>query len=162
MFDKKFEASKVNPNEVLKDFGLKTSDLDKMINTLREYDLDSKLLQELISAQDRSYQSLRKWKVESFINRYKQLESKIEEIELVEDYMLELSDMGYSIKIQNYKKTIYILFPVNGENAIKKISEVMDYIKHLGNRMNINFGTIEDRRDRERTIFISVIYELKK
>lgn len=162
MFDKKFEASRVNPNDVLKDFGLRTSDLDKMIDTLREYDLDSKLLQELISTQDRSYQNLRKWKVESFISRYNLLKQKINEIELIEDYMLELSDMGYSVKIANYKKTIYIIFPVNGENAIKKISEVMDYMKHLSNRMDITFGTIEDRRDRERTIFISVIYELKK
>lgn len=128
-----FESlAKQTPNEILKEYDLTTKELDRIIDILTKYKLDDILLRELKSTQDRGYRDLRKWKVDSFISRYEVLRPRIEELMEVQDYFLELSDMGYGILVSSRDRTVRIRIGGNKKrDLLNSISEVVNFLKQL-------------------------------
>lgn len=134
-----FESlAKQTPNEILKEYDLTTKELDRIIDILTKYKLDDILLRELKSTQDRGYRDLRKWKVDSFIGRYEVLRPRIEELMEVQDYFLELSDMGYGILVSSRDRTVRIRIGGNKKrDLLNSISEVVNFLKQLNARKRL-------------------------
>ncbi len=143
----KFEAlSGFNPNDILKEYDLSTKEIDKIIDTLKKYEIEPTLLSELKLTQTRQYRDLRKWKVNSFIGRYEKIKPLLDEIFLIEDYMLELSDQNYKVYINPSTKTIQISFYVNASTAIQKINIATTHLLQTSHRLKLDFETISYRK----------------
>jgi hypothetical protein len=146
----KFEAASTpRVTEVLKDFKLKISDLQEMYNKLVNYHLDGTLQRDLKTSMDRGWRDLRKWKVQSFLDRYDRSKPKIEEIELIEDYFLELVDKGYRMKIDpNLNRVIIYTKDVSG-TRLNHFKEVIDFFVHLNNtnRLLVDLESVKDSNE---------------
>lgn len=142
---KKFEAvQQFDINKELKEYDLSISDLDKAIDALAKYDLDSVLLEELKILQSNRYKTLRKWKIDSFIKRYDNIRPLLDEIILIEDYLLELTDAGYKLFISSRDKKIEIEFDYDSINAIKKINFATKQLLELSHRLKLEFLGIQN------------------
>ena len=164
-----FEAlTKLTPNEVLKEYDLTTKELDRIIDILTKYKLDDVLLRELKATQTRGYRDLRKWKVDSFIGRYEILRPRVEELMNVQDYFLELSDMGYGIFVSSRDRTVRIRIGGHKKKDLfGSVSEIINFLNHLNARkrlivklLNIdhqsdsNFDDDEDYDDDKDILFV--------
>jgi len=86
------EAKSVSsaPNEVLKPFGLTTKDLDRLLDVLEKNALDADLLQDLKKFSNAGYRNLRAWNVKILKKGIDRVQGKLDEIDLVEDYLIDL------------------------------------------------------------------------
>lgn len=101
-------SPKSDVDELLSSYKMTKAGLDKILNYIKEYknclrSADSQTIDGLIIDIQRekstSYQSLRKWKMDSIMNRYTDIQSKIEEYEDIKDYFLEMEDDGFLVDI---------------------------------------------------------------
>lgn len=152
------------PNVVLKEFNLTTRDLDEMIHDLHEYEVDVDLYRELSLSKERAYRDLRKWKIQNFITRYKKSRLIIDEAILVEDYMLELMDQGFKVKVDANRGWVYIHIPLIATTEMKhlsiieKLNLVTSHLLHESRRMTTLFQGIEYHAHQE--ILLKVSYQL--
>lgn len=167
---KLFEAViKQTPNDILKEYDMTTKELDRIIDVLTKYNLDAVLLRELKGTQERAYRDLRKWKVESFMKRFELVRPRVEELMEVQDYFLELSDMGYGIMVSASNKTIRIRIGGNKKrDLLSSLAEVTSFLKQLNthNRLPVkltDFGSMAGEDDDEDAdLFVPVRYTHKK
>jgi hypothetical protein len=138
--DKFNESSFVTKADLQKNYDISIKDIEKIIDILERYELDSVLLRELKNAKSSEYKTLRKWKVDSFMKRYANLKEKLDEIELIEDYLLEIVDEGNKVKILHNRSEIQIT--TQSADAIKAINDVTSCLVHLGNRLKITLTDI--------------------
>ena len=158
----KFEAlGTFNPTSVLKEFNLTINDLNVMIKDLEEYGIDPILSKELSVSKVKGYRDLRKWKVESFLGRYNAAKGILDEAQLVDDYMLELSDQGIGVKIDPNKNIILIVIPLMSTTEMKhlsileKLNLVTTHLLHDTRRILTEFQGIEYSRHEKITLKVS-------
>ena len=129
------EAKSVSsaPNEVLIPFGLTTKDLDRLLDVLEKNALDANLLQDLKKFSNADYRNLRAWNVKILKKGIDRVQSKLDEIDLVEDYLIDLIDDGYKVVVNPIKKSVYIYF-----DPKKYLKGVFDISKNLMHTLNSN------------------------
>jgi hypothetical protein len=154
---RKFEAlGTVDINSILKEFNIKISDLDNIIEKISKYSLDHDLYKDLSKSKSVNYRDLRKWKVENYLKRYKELEPVLSKMELIEDILIGISDLDCSISIEpervvspsgNYKSgdsgNISIEFSFWPDKAIKKINDITTEILQISNHLETKIFNID-------------------
>lgn len=164
----KFEAmSTFDPEIVLKEFQMTTQDLDRMLNTLKEYSIARDLVRDLESSKSMQYRDLRKWKLELYLKAYKEVESEIQTLDSIKDFLFTITDDGASVKISPERGkggesgTLEIEFLATRLKGIKKLNDITTDLLHLQNRLNIEFDYI-DFDSRNSVISLRLDYKLVK
>ena len=146
----KFEAASTpRIDDVLKIFKISIKDLEEMIENLKKYGMNNSLLNDLETSKRRDWRDLRGWKVENYLNRWKDIQVKIEEAELVEDYFLELTDKGYRIKINLTTRRVNVYTKGVSGTRLIHFYDVINYLYHLNNmkRLSIELVSVMDNNE---------------
>ncbi len=149
----KFEAfGSSDLQNLFKDNNLKSSDIDNMIDRLDKYNLDRVLSNELRRSKERGYRDMRKWKIDSILSRYNNANKIIETAETIEDYLLELTDNGYRIKVYPTDiNSAMLLIYTKGvrKSRLDRVAEVTSFLQHLNNshRLNVELESIRDSNE---------------
>lgn len=130
----KFESFDI---EMLTPDNADTTVFETMIERLEKHKVDKDLLNDLKLSKSRGWRDLRKWKIISFIKRYKNSKPLIDEDRLISDYFLELEDEGYSIKIDVKSRDVIIEFETNNDNRGSKYIRVIEFLNQLKRRLKI-------------------------
>ena len=104
---------------------------------------------------DITVRDLRKWKIDSILTRYNNANQLIDMAETVEDYLLELTDNGYRIKVYpslvNGNANAILLIYTKGvhKSRLDRIAEVTNFLQHLNNshRLNVDLESIRDSNE---------------
>ena len=119
------------PHELaLSELNLSVKDMEAMLYKLNKYKdylgTDGKdLISDLESAKSSSWVKLRKWKIENILSRYEVQKVKINEVDDIEDYLLEIEDEGWEVKIQ--PNSHLIDFSTEG-HPIKKLAALFHFL----------------------------------
>jgi len=119
------------PHELaLSELNLSVKDMEAMLYKLNKYKdylgTDGKdLISDLESAKSSSWVKLRKWKIENILSRYEVQKVKINEVDDIEDYLLEIEDEGWEVKIQ--PNSHIIDFSTEG-HPIKKLAALFHFL----------------------------------
>jgi len=134
------------PHELaLSELNLSVKDMEVMLFKLIKYkdvlDADD-LISDLESAKSSGWTKLRKWKIENLLSRYEDQKSKINEIDDVDDYLLEIEDEGWEVKIQ--PKSHIIDFSTEG-HPIKKLAALFHFLDS-NHRLGFILQGVDDNR----------------
>jgi hypothetical protein len=119
------------PHELaLSELNLSVKDMEAMLYKLNKYKdyLASdgrELISDLESAKGSGWTKLRKWKIENILSRYEVQKVKINEVDDIGDYLLEVEDEGWEVKIQPNSHTID--FSTEG-HPIKKLAALFHFL----------------------------------
>lgn len=149
----KFEAfDSSSLHDLFKEHNLTIVVLNDMIDKLEKYNLDHVLVNELKKSKERGYRDLRKWKIDSILSRYNSASRLIDMAETIEDYLLELTDNGYRIKVfpSNAAAAAAGLAAPDGyavlliytkgvrKSRLARVAEVTSFLQHLNNSHRLN------------------------
>jgi hypothetical protein len=162
----KFEAfDSSSLHDLFKEHNLTIVVLNDMIDKLEKYNLDHVLVNELKKSKERGYRDLRKWKIDSILSRYNSASRLIDMAETIEDYLLELTDNGYRIKVFPSDGYAVLLIYTKGvrKSRLDKVAEVTSFLQHLNNshRLNVDLESIRDSNE-FKVIIKSVVENTKK
>ena len=150
----------MQPFEIaLSELKLTVKDMEAMLYKLTKYSEaltknGDSLIKDLEKAKESGWKTLRKWKIENMINRYEFEKIKIEEFEDIEDYLLEMEDIGWEIKI--HPSNMIIEFRTS-DHPIKKMSGLFHFLE-----VNKRLGFILKKlRYEENEVIIDVVYNLR-
>ena len=127
----KFNESGQKPHELaLSELNLTVKDMEVMLYKLTKYRdyLGSdgrELISDLEASKESGWTKLRKWKIENILARYEVQKVKINEVDDVEDYLLEIEDEGWEVKIRPNNHTID--FSTEG-HPIKKMAALFHFL----------------------------------
>jgi DNA integrity scanning protein DisA with diadenylate cyclase activity len=157
--NKFYESSFFTKSDLKDEYDLTPKDIEKIIEILEKYKLDSVLLSELNNIEEKEYKTLRKWKIISVMKRYESLKPKLDEIELIEDYLLEITDEGHKVYIHYNEGTIDIYFSTKG--MLKSLNSITTCLLQLSNRLKVDINEVGEGRTSGRYI-MRLSYELIK
>lgn len=164
----KFEAfDSSSLHNLFKDHNLTVTDINDMINRLDKYEFALKsefrvLCDELKKSKERGYRDLRKWKIDSILSRYEKANKSIEMVETVEDYMLELTDNGYRIKIFTSGESGFDLIVYTKgvhKSRLDRVAEVTNFLQHLNNSHRLSVDLLSIRDSNEFKVKIQFVIE---
>ena len=143
----------------LSELKLTVKDMEVMLFRLKKYSdaLSSNggdLIGDLEKSKSSDWKTLRKWKIENILSRYEVEKIKIEEFEDIEDYLLEMEDIGWEIKIQ---PTLSIIEFKTSEHPIRKMSALFHFLE-VSRRLGYILRSLNYR---DNDVIISVSYKLK-
>jgi len=136
------------PHELaLSELNLSVKDMEAMLYKLNKYKdylgTDGKdLISDLESAKSSSWVKLRKWKIENILSRYEVQKVKINEVDDIEDYLLEIEDEGWEVKIQ--PNSHIIDFSTEG-HPIKKLAALFHFLDS-NHRLGFILQNVDDNR----------------
>lgn len=162
----KFEAfDSSSLHDLFKEHNLTIVVLNDMIDKLEKYNLDRVLVNELKKSKERGYRDLRKWKIDSILSRYNSASRLVDMAETIEDYLLELTDNGYRIKVFPSDGYAVLLIYTKGvrKSRLDRVAEVTSFLQHLNNshRLNVELESIRDSNE-FKVIIKSVVEDTKK
>lgn len=137
------------PHELaLSELNLTVKDMDVILYKLSKYSqyLDNNgmdLIKDLESFKKSDWTKLRKWKIENILNRYEIQKVLIQQVDDIEDYLTEVEDEGWSIKINPKNSTI--IFSTS-EHPIKKMSILFHFLDS-NHRLGFILQNISDDDD---------------
>jgi hypothetical protein len=144
----KFNEATQSPHELaLSELNLTIKDMEVMLYKLSKYKdyLSSdgrELISDLESAKASGWTKLRKWKIENILARYEVQKVKINEVDDVEDYLLEVEDEGWEVKIRPNNHTID--FSTEG-HPIKKMAALFHFLDN-NHRMGFILQGVDNNR----------------
>lgn len=148
------------PHEVaLSELNLTVKDMDIILYKLSKYShyLDNNgkdLIKDLESFKNSDWTKLRKWKIENILDRYKIQQLLIQQVDDIEDYLTEVEDEGWSIKIDTINS--YITFSTK-EHPIKKLSILFHFLDN-----NHRLGFVLQGVDNSRGVWsVTVKYRIR-
>jgi len=118
-------------DSMLKGLGLKKDDFDRMITTLKDYrtNLDNadELISDLEEERKSDWNGLRSWKVKNINSRYDLHRRKIEEVDTIRDYVVEMEDEGWkvSLDLRNHTMTFKCT-----DHPISKLNKLFHFLTH--------------------------------
>ena len=136
------------PHELaLSELNLSVKDMEAMLYKLSKYKdylaSDGKeLISDLESAKASGWTKLRKWKIENILSRYEVQKVKINEVDDIEDYLLEVEDEGWEVKIQ--PNSHIIDFSTEG-HPIKKLAALFHFLDS-NHRLGFILQGVDDNR----------------
>lgn len=144
----KFNESGQKPHELaLSELNLTVKDMEVMLYKLSKYKdyLGSdgrELISDLEVAKESGWTKLRKWKIENILARYETQKVKINEVDDIEDYLLEIEDEGWKVKIHPNNHTID--FSTEG-HPIKKMAAIFHFLD-TNHRMGFILQDVDNNR----------------
>lgn len=157
-----FDSSSLH--DLFKEHNLTIVVLNDMIDKLEKYNLDHVLVNELKKSKERGYRDLRKWKIDSILSRYNSASRLIDMAETIEDYLLELTDNGYRIKVFPSDEYAVLIIYTKGvrKSRLDRVAEVTSFLQHLNNshRLNVELESIRDSN--EFKVIIKSVVDTKK
>lgn len=129
----------------LSELKMSVKDMESILYKLSKYDTylsqeGKELISDLESFKSSNWVKLRKWKIENILNRYKIQEIFIQQIDDIEDYLVEVEDEGWSIKL--HPKENVIIFSTS-EHPIKKMSILFHFLDN-NHRLGFILKSISD------------------
>jgi hypothetical protein len=144
----KFNEATQSPHELaLSELNLTIKDMEVMLYKLSKYKdyLSSdgrELISDLEAAKESGWTKLRKWKIENLLSRYEVQKVKINEVDDIEDYLLEIEDEGWEVKIRPNNHTID--FSTEG-HPIKKMAALFHFLDN-NHRMGFILQGVDNNR----------------